>query len=38
MKLCLADQIYAVVKDEKLVNEAMHVTEKSIYLKSERNK
>jgi transcriptional regulator with XRE-family HTH domain len=30
MTLWLADQIYAVVKDEKLANEAMHVAEKNI--------
>lgn len=30
MTLWLADQIYAVVKDEKLANEAMQVAEKSI--------
>ena len=29
----LADQIYAVVKDEKLVNEAMQVAEKNISIK-----
>ena len=30
MTLWLADQIYAVVKDEKLANEAMQVAEKKI--------
>ncbi|MBK9503948.1 MAG: helix-turn-helix transcriptional regulator [Bacteroidetes bacterium] len=30
MTLWLADQIYAVVKDEELANEAMHVAEKNI--------
>ena len=30
MTLWLADQIYAVVKDEKLANEAMQVAEKNI--------
>jgi transcriptional regulator with XRE-family HTH domain len=37
MTLWLADQIYAVVKDEKLANEAMQVAEKNINLKK-RNK
>jgi hypothetical protein len=32
MTLWLADQIYAVVKDEKLANEAMHVAERNINL------
>jgi transcriptional regulator with XRE-family HTH domain len=32
MTLWLADQIYAVVKDEKLANEAMQVAEKKINL------
>ncbi len=31
--LWLADQIYAVVKDEKLANQAMQVAEKKINLK-----
>jgi transcriptional regulator with XRE-family HTH domain len=30
MKVLLADQIYAVVKDEKLANEAIQVTEEKI--------
>ena len=30
MTLWLADQIYAIVKDEKLANEAMQVAEKKI--------
>ncbi len=30
MKVLLADQIYAVVKDEKLANEAMQVADKNI--------
>jgi transcriptional regulator with XRE-family HTH domain len=33
MTLWLADQIYAVLKDEKLANEAMQVAEKTINLK-----
>ncbi|WP_431215151.1 helix-turn-helix domain-containing protein [Puia sp. P3] len=37
MTLWLADQIYAVVKDEKLANEAMQVAEKSINLKKRKN-
>lgn len=37
MTLWLADQIYDVVKDEKLANEAMQVAEKNINLKK-RNK
>jgi len=36
--LWLADQIYAVVKDEKLANEAMQVAEKNINLKKKKNK
>jgi transcriptional regulator with XRE-family HTH domain len=36
--LWLADQIYALVKDEKLANEAMQVAEKNINLKSKKNK
>lgn len=35
--LWLADQLYDVVKDEKLANEAMQVAEQKIYLKK-RNK
>jgi transcriptional regulator with XRE-family HTH domain len=38
MTLWLADQIYAVVKDEKLANEAMQVAEKNINQKKARNK
>jgi hypothetical protein len=37
MTLWLADQIYDVVKDEKMANEAMQVAEKKINLKK-RNK
>jgi len=33
LTLWLADQIYAVVKDEKLANEAIQVTEKKIRFK-----
>lgn len=36
MTLWLADQIYAVVKDEKLANEAMQVAEKKINLKKKK--
>ncbi len=36
MTLWLADQIYAVVKDEKLANEAMQVAEKNINLKKRK--
>ena len=36
--LWLADQIYAVVKDEKLANEAMQVAEKNIKLKKSKTK
>jgi len=36
--LWLADQIYAVVKDEKLANEAMQVAEKKINYKKKKNK
>lgn len=36
--LWLADQIYAVVKDEKLAHKAMQVTEKNINLKKKNNK
>ena len=38
MTLWLADQIYSVVKDEKLANEAMQVAEKNINLKKKKNK
>jgi len=38
MTLWLADQIYAVVKDEKLAHEAMQVAEKNINLKKKKNK
>ncbi len=38
LTLWLADQIYAVVKDEKLANEAMQVAEKNINLKKKKNK
>ncbi len=34
--LWLADQIYAVVKDEKMANEAMQVAEKKINLKQRK--
>ncbi len=36
MTLWLADQIYAVVKDEKLANEAIQVAEKKINLKKRK--
>jgi len=36
--LWLADQIYAVVKDEKLANEAMQLADKKINLKKKKNK
>lgn len=36
MTLWLADQIYAVVKDEKLANEAMQVTEEKIKFKKRK--
>ena len=36
MTLWLADQIYAVVKGEKLANEAMQVVEKKINLKKRK--
>ncbi len=36
--LWLADQIYAVVKDEKLANEALQVAEKNINIKKKKNK
>jgi transcriptional regulator with XRE-family HTH domain len=38
MTLWLADQIYAVVKDEKLANEAMQVAEQKINSKKRTNK
>jgi transcriptional regulator with XRE-family HTH domain len=38
MTLWLADQIYAVVKDEKLASEAMQLAEKNINLNKKRNK
>jgi len=37
LTLWLADQIYAVVKDEKLANEAMQVAEKSIIKNKKSN-
>ena len=36
MTLWLADQIYAVVKDEKLANEAMQATEEKIKFKKRK--
>jgi transcriptional regulator with XRE-family HTH domain len=36
MTLWLADQIYAVVKDEKLANEAMQVADKKINFKKRK--
>ncbi len=36
MILWLADQIYAIVKDEKLANEAMQVAEKNINRKKRK--
>lgn len=36
MTLWLADQIYAVLKDEKLANEAMQVTEEKIKFKKRK--
>ena len=36
MTLWLADQIYAVVKDEKLANEAMQVTEEKMRFKKRK--
>lgn len=36
MTLWLADQIYAVVKDEKLANEAMQVVENNIRIKKKK--
>ncbi len=38
MTLWLADQIYAVLKDEKLANEAIHVAEKKINSKKRTRK
>lgn len=38
LTLWLSDQIYAVVKDEKLANEAIQVAEKNIKLKKKKNK
>lgn len=38
LTLWLADQIYAVVKDEKFANEAMQLAEKNINLKKKKNK
>ena len=38
MTLWLADQIYAVVKDEKLANDAMQVAEKKINSKKRTKK
>ena len=38
LTLWLADQIYAVVKDEKLANEAMQVAGKKINSKKKKNK
>jgi len=37
MTLWLADQIYEVVKDEKMANQAMQVAEKKINLKKHKN-
>jgi transcriptional regulator with XRE-family HTH domain len=37
MTFWLADQIYAVVKDEKLANEAMKLADKKINLKNSRS-
>jgi len=37
LTLWLADQLYAVVKDEKLANEAIQITEKKIKLRKRRN-
>lgn len=36
LTLWLADQIYAVVKDEKLANEAIQVTEEKIKFKKRK--
>jgi len=38
MTLWLADQIYAVVKDEKLANEAMQVAEEKIKVNNKKKK
>ena len=38
MTLWLADQIYEMVKDEKMANETMQVAEKNINLKKKKNK
>ena len=38
LTLWLSDQIYAVVKDEKLANEAMQVTEEKIKFKKSKRK
>jgi hypothetical protein len=38
MTLWLGDQIYTVVKDENLANEAMKVAEKNINLKKKKYK
>ena len=38
MTIWLADQIYAVVKDEKLANEAMQVAEQKINFSKRKNK
>ncbi len=38
LTLWLSDQIYAVLKDEKLANEAIQVVEKNIKLKKKKNK
>lgn len=34
LALWLADQIYAVVKDEKMASEAIHITERKIGIKN----
>jgi len=36
MTLCLKDQIYAVVKSEKLANEAMQEAEKKFFKKKKK--
>ena len=38
LTLWLSDQIFAVIKDEKLANEAMQVAEKNINLMKKKNK
>lgn len=38
LTLWLSDQIYAVVKDEKLANEAIQVTEEKIRFRKKRKK